>query len=158
MYILIKEEYVTAEEVRARYHKSLPDGRIIITPQELKMLGSVPECQIVATKVEVDAIIDEQVSQGVQPMESLQPAVPATPDEDVTDEPTDIDDAGSGETGTDGPTGTDDTVDMGDSEDTDNTSSETADGTEEDAVADGTENGDGEEWERLKSRKATVAG
>ena len=126
MYILIKEEYVTNGEVRARYHKSLPDGRLILTPQELKVLGSVPECQIVATKLEVDNIIDEQSKEGVQPMEGLQPATPAG---DVSDAPT----------GTEG------------SEDAGNPPTEATDGTgaadvTEAAEVEGTENGNGGDW------------
>lgn len=147
MYILIREDYVTNEEIRARYHKRLPDGRLIITPQELKMLGSVPECQIAATKLEVDSIIDEQTKNGVKPMESLKPAMPATPEEDVADEPTETDDADNGETDTDG------TADTGDSESTDETPSETTDNTEGETVAEDSGNEDSVEWEKLNFRK-----
>lgn len=67
MYILISEKDITNAEVLARYHERLPDGRLIITPQELKTLGSIPECQIAATKAEVLAIMERQKAEGVTP-------------------------------------------------------------------------------------------
>ena len=67
MYILISEKDITSAEVLARYHERLPDGRLITTPQELKTLGSIPECQIAATKAEVLAIIERQKAEGVTP-------------------------------------------------------------------------------------------
>lgn len=67
MYILISEKDITSAEVLARYHERLPDGRLIITPQELKTLGSIPECQIAATKAEVLAIMERQKAEGVTP-------------------------------------------------------------------------------------------
>ena len=64
---MISEKDITNAEVLARYHERLPDGRLIITPQELKTLGSIPECQIVATKAEVMEIIARQEEEGVAP-------------------------------------------------------------------------------------------
>lgn len=98
MYILISEKDITNAEVLARYHERLPDGRLIITPQELKTLGSIPECQIVATKAEVMGIIARQEEEGVTPPD------PAEETGEGTDAPegTDAEMQGDAEWNTDG--------------------------------------------------------
>lgn len=85
MYILISEKGITNAEVLARYHERLPDGRLIITPQELKTLGSIPECQIVATKAEVMGIIARQEEEGVTPPDPAEEAGEGTDAPDGTD-------------------------------------------------------------------------
>ena len=85
MYILISEKDITNAEVLARYHERLPDGRLIITPQELKTLGSIPECQIVATKAEVMGIIARQEEEGVTPPVPAEEAGEGTDAPDGTD-------------------------------------------------------------------------
>ena len=96
MYILISEKDITNAEVLARYHERLPDGRLIITPQELKTLGSIPECQIVATKAEVMGIIARQEEEGVAPPD------PADETGEGTDAPdgTDAEQPGNADVGT----------------------------------------------------------
>lgn len=59
MYILVKKSDVNNADILAAYHTELEDGRIVITPQELKIMGSVPNCQVVATKAELDVIMAE---------------------------------------------------------------------------------------------------
>ena len=85
MYILISEKDITNAEVLARYHERLPDGRLIITPQELKTLGSIPECQIVATKAEVMGIIARQEEEGVTPPDPAEEAGEGTDAPEGTD-------------------------------------------------------------------------
>lgn len=53
MYILVKESDIKSKAVRERYHERVPDGRVILTPQELKTAGSIKDCQIVQTAKEL---------------------------------------------------------------------------------------------------------
>lgn len=62
MYILIREELVASAAVLGRLHERMPDGRLILTPAELKMLGSVAECQVVATARELKAMVKAQAA------------------------------------------------------------------------------------------------
>ena len=82
---MISEKDITNAEVLARYHERLPDGRLIITPQELKTLGSIPECQIVATKAEVMGIIARQEEEGVTPPDPAEEAGEGTDAPEGTD-------------------------------------------------------------------------
>ena len=59
MYILVNESDIRSKAVRERYHERMPDGRLILTPQELKMAGSL-NCEIVSTARELKAMIEEQ--------------------------------------------------------------------------------------------------
>ena len=52
MYILVKEKDVKNAQVL-----SMPDGRLILPVSELKMLGSVSDCQIVASAKELKELI-----------------------------------------------------------------------------------------------------
>ncbi len=53
MYILVKESDIKSKAVREKYHERVPDGRVILTPQELKTAGSIKDCQIVQTAKEL---------------------------------------------------------------------------------------------------------
>lgn len=53
MYILVKKENVKNEELLKMYHEQMPDGRLILPMSDMKMLGSVAECEIVATASEL---------------------------------------------------------------------------------------------------------
>ena len=53
MYILVKESDIKSKAVREKYHERVPDGRVILTPQELKTVGSIKDCQIVQTAREL---------------------------------------------------------------------------------------------------------
>lgn len=53
MYILVKKENVKSEELLGMYHEQMPDGRLILPMSDMRMLGSVTECEIVATASEL---------------------------------------------------------------------------------------------------------
>ena len=53
MYILVKKENVKSEELLGMYHEQMPDGRLILPMSDMRMLGSVTECEIVATGSEL---------------------------------------------------------------------------------------------------------
>lgn len=57
MYILVKEEDVKNVQLRGMFHERMPDGRLIMPVSELKMLGSVADCQIVASAKEMKELI-----------------------------------------------------------------------------------------------------
>ena len=61
MYILVSEKDIKSESVKKAYHERMPDGRLIMTPQELKMLGSVPNVQIVSTARELKELMKKPV-------------------------------------------------------------------------------------------------
>lgn len=63
MYLLIKEENVKNTQVLEMFHERMPDGRLILSISELKMLGSVSDCQIVATAKELKEIISSTPEQ-----------------------------------------------------------------------------------------------
>ena len=64
MYILVSEKDIKSESVKKAYHERMPDGRLIITPQELKMLGSIPNVQIVSTARELKEMMKKPVASG----------------------------------------------------------------------------------------------
>ena len=66
MYILVSEKDIKSESVKKAYHERMPDGRLIMTPQELKMLGSVPNVQIVSTARELKELMKKPVASGGQ--------------------------------------------------------------------------------------------
>lgn len=49
----MKKENVKNEELLKKYHEQMPDGRLILPMSDMKMLGSVVECEIVATASEL---------------------------------------------------------------------------------------------------------
>lgn len=57
MYILVKETDVRNEEILNMYHETMPDGRLILPISDLRMLGSIPNCQIVASAKELKELI-----------------------------------------------------------------------------------------------------
>lgn len=72
MYILVSEKEITGKAVARTYHERMPDGRLILPLSELKMLGSVESCQIVATARELKELIKKQKEE--LPMTPLEPA------------------------------------------------------------------------------------
>lgn len=42
-----------SEELLGMYHEQMPDGRLILPMSDMRMLGSVTECEIVATASEL---------------------------------------------------------------------------------------------------------
>lgn len=66
MYILVKKTDVNNEEILKMYHETMPDGRLILPISDLRMLGSVTNCQIVASAKELKQLIKinaEEVAQ-----------------------------------------------------------------------------------------------
>lgn len=66
MYILVKKTDVSNEEILNMYHETMPDGRLILPISDLRMLGSIPNCQIVASAKELKQLIKinaEEVAQ-----------------------------------------------------------------------------------------------
>lgn len=57
MYILVKKTDVRNEEILKMYHETMPDGRLILPASDLRMLGSVSNCQIVASAKELKELI-----------------------------------------------------------------------------------------------------
>lgn len=57
MYLLIKEENVKNTQVLDMFHERMPDGRLILPISDLRMLGSIAECQIVASAKELKELI-----------------------------------------------------------------------------------------------------
>lgn len=57
MYILVKKTDVNNEEILNMYHETMPDGRLILPISDLRMLGSIPNCQIVASAKELKELI-----------------------------------------------------------------------------------------------------
>lgn len=57
MYILVKKTDVKNEEILNMYHETMPDGRLILPASDLRMLGSVANCQIVASAKELKELI-----------------------------------------------------------------------------------------------------
>lgn len=57
MYILVKKTDVSNEEILNMYHETMPDGRLILPISDLRMLGSIPNCQIVASAKELKELI-----------------------------------------------------------------------------------------------------
>lgn len=57
MYILVEEKDVKNAQVLRMFHERMPDGRLILPVSELKMLGSVSDCQIVASAKELKELI-----------------------------------------------------------------------------------------------------
>ena len=57
MYLLIKEGNVKNTQVLEMFHERMPDGRLILPISDLRMLGSIPNCQIVASAKELKELI-----------------------------------------------------------------------------------------------------
>lgn len=57
MYLLIKEGNVKNTQVLEMFHERMPDGRLILPISDLRMLGSIAECQIVASAKELKELI-----------------------------------------------------------------------------------------------------
>lgn len=45
------------EEILKMYHETMPDSRLILPISDLRMLGSIPNCQIVASAKELKELI-----------------------------------------------------------------------------------------------------
>ena len=101
MYLLIKEENVKNAQVLGMFHERMPDGRLILPVSELKMLGSVSDCQIVASAKE----LKELISSGA---ESVAPGGGMQDDDNAPDTSEGIDAGGNGE---EVPDGTEETAD-----------------------------------------------
>lgn len=118
MYILVKEEDVRNTQLRGMFHERMPDGRLVMPISELKMLGSVDNCQIVASAKELKELIRRGAG-------SIAPGDGVQGNGNV---PNGGEDTGAGEVHTDA---TDNAVNAG----TGNNTGETAGGAEE--IADG---------------------
>lgn len=94
MYILVKEKDVKNAQVLSMFHERMPDGRLILPVSELKMLGSVSDCQIVASAKE----LKELISSGAE--NSLPDGM--QDDDNAPDTGEGIDAGGNGEEVTDG--------------------------------------------------------
>ena len=60
MYILAYEKDIQTASIRNAFHEKMPDGRLILSGQEVKMAGSIADCQIVATARQLRDLIDRQ--------------------------------------------------------------------------------------------------
>lgn len=95
MYLLIKEENVKNAQVLGMFHERMPDGRLILPVSELKMLGSVSDCQIVASAKELKELISSS-AESVAPEDGMQD------DDNAPDTGEGIDAGGNGEEAPDG--------------------------------------------------------
>lgn len=137
MYILVNKDDIQVASIRDAYHETMPDGRVILSGSELKMAGSIANCQIVATARQLRDLADrqrEELSAGgvtdtdlpggeEQPVEEQPVDTPVTPG-------TDVDSDGNGLTGED----TDENEEVpgsSPSEDTDDTVTEDGDAGQE---------------------------
>lgn len=96
MYILVKEEDIKNAQLRGMFHERMPDGRLIMPISELKMLGSVENCQIVASAKE----LKELISSGA---ESIAPGGGVQDNDNVPDTGEDIGAGGNDEEAPDVP-------------------------------------------------------
>lgn len=103
MYILVNKDDIQVASIRDAYHETMPDGRVILSGSELKMAGSIANCQIVATVRQLRDLADRQreelsadgVTDTDLPGGEEQPVdTPVTPG-------TDVDSDGNGLTGED---------------------------------------------------------
>ncbi len=110
MYILVNKDDIQVASIRDAYHETMPDGRVILSGSELKMAGSIANCQIVDTARHLRDLADrqrEELSAGggtdvgtdlpggeEQPVEEQPVDTPVTPG-------TDVDSDGNGLTGED---------------------------------------------------------
>lgn len=103
MYILVNKDDIQVASIRDAYHETMPDGRVILSGSELKMAGSIANCQIVATARQLRDLADRQreelsadgVTDTDLPGGEEQPVdTPVTPG-------TDVDSDGNGLTGED---------------------------------------------------------
>ena len=103
MYILVNKDDIQVASIRDAYHETMPDGRVILSGSELKMAGSIANCQIVATSRLLHDLADRQreelsaggVTDTDLPGGEEQPVdTPVTPG-------TDVDSDGNGLTGED---------------------------------------------------------
>lgn len=60
MYILVNKDDIQVASIRDAYHETMPDGRVILSGSELKMAGSIANCQIVATARQLRDLADRQ--------------------------------------------------------------------------------------------------
>lgn len=137
MYILVNKDDIQVASIRDAYHETMPDGRVILSGSELKMAGSIANCQIVATARQLRDLADrqrEELSAGggtdtdlpggeEQPVEEQPVDTPVTPG-------TDIESDGNGLTGED----TDENAEVpgsSPSDDTDDTVTEDGDAGQE---------------------------
>ena len=155
MYILVNESDIRSKAVRERYHERMPDGRLILTPQELKMAGSL-NCEIVSTARELKAMIEEQRKNPLLPDQGeARPEAHPDPPKGGSEESEEADEP-DGANEPNEPNGTDeadadgsDTEGDADEGDTDDggTEGDAAGGTEDGADADNADVDGGEEAE-----------
>ena len=149
MYILVNESDIRSKAVRERYHERMPDGRLILTPQELKMAGSL-NCEIVSTARELKAMIEEQRKNPLLPDQGEAHPDPPKGGSEEADGP----DGANGPNEPNTPNGTDggDTDEgdaAGDTNDGDTDEGDAAGGTEGGADADNADVDGGEEAEDM---------
>lgn len=95
MYILVEEKDVKNAQVLSMFHERMPDGRLILPVSELKMLGSVSDCQIVASAKELKELISSGAENSL-PEDGMQD------DDNAPDTSEGIDAGGNGEEVPDG--------------------------------------------------------
>ena len=150
MYILVNESDIRSKAVRERYHERMPDGRLILTPQELKMAGSL-NCEIVSTARELKAMIEEQRKNSLLPDQGEahpDPPKGGSEEADGADEPNEPNTPnGTDEADADG-SDTEGDADEGDTDDG-GIEGDAAGGTEDGADADNADVDGGEEAEGM---------
>lgn len=81
MYILVKETDVRNEEILKMYHETMPDGRLILPISDLRMLGSIAECQIVASAKELKELIKKNAQEVAESTDEVAGDGTAMPEE-----------------------------------------------------------------------------
>lgn len=88
MYILVSGKDIKSESVKKAYHERMPDGRLILAPQELKMLGSVESVQVVSTARELKELMGKPVAGGGTEAADESRDAEATDTDNITEEET----------------------------------------------------------------------
>lgn len=105
MYILVNKDDIQVASIRDAYHETMPDGRVILSGSELKMAGSIANCQIVATARQLRDLADRQREElsagGGTDVGTDLPGGEEQPVDTPVTPGTDVDSDGSGLTGED---------------------------------------------------------
>lgn len=105
MYILVNKDDIQVASIRDAYHETMPDGRVILSGSELKMAGSIANCQIVATARQLRDLADRQREElsagGGTDVGTDLPGGEEQPVDTSVTPGTDVDSDGSGLTGED---------------------------------------------------------
>lgn len=72
-YLLVNQEVL--ENKGIEYYECIPDGRGIVDFSMIRVLGSVPNVQIVSSKAELEKIIAEQEASGKYDRPTILPEV-----------------------------------------------------------------------------------